>query len=75
MQNQPWHLRKEVTITFILALMLYFVSAVYAYANIERDIEENTQGRKDMTEQMNQINNGVQDIREGLISKGIIHIK
>jgi len=75
MQNQPWHLRKEVTITFILALMLYFVSAVYTYANIKRDIEENTQGRKDMTKQMNEINNGVQDIREGLISKGIIHIK
>lgn len=70
--NDKWHLSKSFSVSIIIVLVSYLIVGVYSFANLERDILENTSGREESEEQIKKILTGVRDIREGLISKGII---
>jgi len=59
----------------IVGSLVGFATMVQAYTNLERDVELNTQSRIAMKNSLHALANGIQDIREGLISEGIIKVK
>lgn len=70
--REKWHLQKGVQVSVIIGLIASMILSVYVYANLERDVQENTIGRTKIEAQVQSIQYGVQEIREGLISEGII---
>ncbi len=51
-----------------------FMSMVYSYANLERDVEVNTISRMAVSKSLHDMALNMKIVREGLIAKGIISV-
>ena len=74
MENSEWHLSKTFNIALIFAIIGMIITASIAWANMENEIEKNSEHNAIFHSSIKTIEKDVKEIREGLIAEGIIKI-